>query len=167
MPRAEMEAEGRRLASSHGQRARAAALILANPESNAVFRAAQVVAELNVAVWLRSANDRGVAASRSQLVTQLLRGWPAAANGARAHARAVALRTRPALCRHWAHRFRVRWAVTWRRLPARSDLDAETVRSRARGRKSLKSHPPGQTLKPILGPKNGAIFWPHFWVPYS
>jgi hypothetical protein len=165
--RADVEAEGRRRAACHAQRARAAALIVASPGSNTVLKAAQLLAELRVAAWLRAANDRGVAPSRSKLVIELLRGWPSAADGARAHARATALRTRQGLCRHWARPFRVRWAVTWRRRPARGDLDAATVRNRVARQKAAENQTPSRKVGPSLGPKSGPTFWPPFWVPSS
>lgn len=38
-------------------------MMVARPESNTVFYAAELLAELRAAVWLRSANDLGLVAS--------------------------------------------------------------------------------------------------------
>ena len=102
-----------------------------SPDGRLVFVAALRVAELRAAVWLRRANAAGVAASRSQLLSALRRGWPSAALGDRAERLFAAISHRPLFARRVAQRFRRRFHVAWRRLPARAAVPDAVAQQRA------------------------------------
>jgi hypothetical protein len=123
------------VAASPGARAAAGAAAAAVPMPRVVLRAAQMLAEARVVQWLAEANARGVAASTPQLASELRRRWPWRGLGQRARDFHLRLRQNPTARRTWVRRFRQRWHVRWRRLPARADLPPEDVARRAAGRR--------------------------------
>ena len=86
--------------------------------------AAQYVAETRVAMWLATCNVRGVAPSTADALSELVRQWPAQAASESSAELLRRLRFVRSARRRWAHHFRLRWRATWRRLPARSELNA-------------------------------------------
>jgi hypothetical protein len=96
------------------------------------LRLSLLVSERRVVQWLAAANLRGVAASREQLVEQLRAGWPALGRSGRSLTFLLRLRHSACAATKWAWRFRRRWSVVWRRLPARSGLSREELSAKAR-----------------------------------
>ena len=128
---------------------RKAAELLAGPAGSRVrLRVGCLIAEARVAAWLNAANARGVAASASQLVARLRSSWPAAALCPLALSFLLRLRVLRNAQRNFANRFRARWKVSWKRLPARGDLTGPDLASRAR-----------------RGAKNHVQKGCHFWNP--
>ena len=72
--------------------------------------------------------------------------------------RAAAWRpARSAAAKKWMQRFRHRWSLTLGRLPAKDCLPAATMQTKARNGVPEFVH-----TRSGLGPKMGAVFWPHF-----
>jgi hypothetical protein len=72
---------------------------------------------------LATCNVRGVAPSTADAFSELVRQWPAEAASESSAELLRRLRFVRSARRRWAHHFRLRWRVTWRRLPARSELN--------------------------------------------
>ena len=132
---------------------RKAAQLLAGPAgSRTRLRVGRLIAEARVAAWLNATNERGVAASTSQLVARLRTSWPPAALSPAAMSFLLRLRVLRNAQRNFANRFRARWGVSWKRLPARADLSGPELASRAR--RGGKSHD-----------QKGTHFWNPVWSP--
>ena len=130
---------------------RKAAQLLAGPAgSRTRLRVGRLIAEARVAAWLNATNERGVAASTSQLVARLRTSWPPAALSPAAMSFLLRLRVLRNAQRNFANRFRARWGVSWKRLPARADLSGPELASRAR--RGGKSHD-----------QKGTHFWNPVW----
>jgi hypothetical protein len=112
-------------------RAEGVAEVAVRPGTKLHFRAALLLAETRLLEWLAGANARGVAAGTLQLAAVLRRCWPLAALTARARIFHLRLRHSPQARRQWCRRFRCRWHVRWRRLPARGDVAPPDVTRRA------------------------------------
>jgi hypothetical protein len=115
--------------------AAAAAAAAGRPRGVLCHRAACLIAEAQTLEWLLTANARGVAPSAAALLVQMRAHWPAACRDARYLRYFFRLRHIATARKNWARRFRARWGVSWKRLPARADVPPDTVRQRvARGR---------------------------------
>ena len=118
---------------------RKAAQLLAGPGGSRLrLRVGRLLAEARVSAWLNAVNARGVAASTSQLVARLRSSWPVAALSPAAMSFLLRLRVLRNDQRNFANRFRARWGVSWKRLPARGDLTGPDLASRAR--RGTKNH---------------------------
>ena len=119
----------------------------------AVRKAVLLVVELHVAAWLADRNALGVALSRAQLVVALRRFWPPEALFTWALKFLRRLEENPNVAAKWACRFRRAWSVTWRRLPARADLDDGELRRRVpweTNALSFRAEKGGPILAPFL-----------------
>lgn len=127
-------------------------------DASLVFESARRVAELRAAVWLRRANAAGVAASRTQLQAALRRGWPSAALGARAQNLFNSFCDQPLFARRVMQRFRRRFHIAWRRLPARSDVPDALAQQRVLAQKNKKK--PFTAKKNVTSGRKKNLFFP-------
>ena len=118
--------------------ASAVAKLAARPRCALVDRAALLVAEAHVALWLAEVNAKGVAASSMEMSAVLRRRWPIDA------------------VRNWSLRFRRRWGISWRRLCTRSEMTPDSIRLRV-----LLSTKIGMQTEF----KKGPLIWEPFLVP--
>ena len=112
--------------------AECARLCEACPAGRLVRRAALLVAEYGVLLWLYRGNERGVAPSCAAMLDCLRQHWPAAGRDAAFHRFFFRLRHREQARKSWAKRFRSCWGVTWRRLPARPEVPPDVESARVR-----------------------------------
>ena len=136
-------AEATRIIEDDNMRSNAAAKVSATPGGSLVFCAARRLAEVRAALWLRRANAAGVAASQTQLLAALRRSWPALAFGERAERFFATLGNNPRYAIQVAQKFRVRFNVSWRRLPARGDVPDAVLTQRVPSWSKIKKSTPG------------------------
>ena len=106
---------------------RVAAIAAARPACRLFHKAAVLVAEASVILWLADTNQRGVAASSAQLVTVLRRSWPPKGRTARSQTYLLRLRHNPRVLATWARDLRRRWRIRWRRLTTRPEMSREEI----------------------------------------
>ena len=119
-----------------------------------LLRFGLLVAEARLAMWLATVNSQGVAVSAAQLVARLRILWPPAARGWQCDAFLARIRQWPRRRKAYAKTFRLRWGVSWRRLPSRANLDADDLLFRASC---------DQFFYRKWVPGRGATFGTHFW----
>ena len=112
--------------------ASAAAKLAARPRCPLVDRAALLVAEAHVALWLAEVNSKGVAASSMQMSAILRRHWPIDGRSAKTLRFLLRMRHSSVAVRMWSLRFRRRWGISWRRLCTRSEMTPDSIRLRVR-----------------------------------
>ena len=95
---------------------RAQALLHVWPPPASVQVAGRLVAELRILGVFADASARGVALTSKQLIALLRQAWPPLTCGAKARKFLLRLRHLPRARESFAHDFRLRWDVRWRRL---------------------------------------------------
>jgi hypothetical protein len=106
---------------------RVALIAAARPACSVFHKAALLVAEASVILWLAETNQRGVAASSAQLVTVLRRSWPSRGRTARSQSFLLRLRHNSKCLATWANDLRRRWRIRWRRLTTRPEMSREEI----------------------------------------
>ena len=139
--------------------ASAAAKLAARPRCALVDRAALLVAEAHVALWLAEVNAKGVAASSMQMSAILRRHWPIDGRSAKTLRFLLRMRHSSVAVRMWSLRFRRRWGISWRRLCTRSEMTPDSIRLRVRffnkNGNANGIQKGGPNLGTISGSKNG------------
>ena len=130
------------------------ALLSGRGGARLLLRLGRLVAEARLAMWLVSVNTQGVAVNTAQLVAKLRALWPPAARGWQCDAFLARVRQWPRRRKAYAKTFRLRWGVTWRRLPSRANLEPTDLLfrvPRAKFRDNFRCHKVGPFLVPIFG----------------
>ena len=119
------------------------------------FRLGLLIAEARVALWLLEQNVSGVAVTTATAVARLQAAWPSEHASWLADRFLNRVQASPRSRKAYAKAFRRRWTISWRRLPARADMQLDELLQKAR---------PGQRKRRVCGPVFGAAFGTHFWV---